>query len=192
VAADSAVSVSSGMAVIDADWLHGDESSAVDVAGGTVSIRARLISSDQLHAIYNHGGTLDVDAFQIKSSGGKGILFSSGTARIRAFEVLATTAPAVEYTYSGTLTIQNARLVSQWSNAGGRAVYASGGSSGIALHSCVLICYSLASASIDTSSGSFAVQFHGMCTANKAKGANISGLGLSTSPEGFNTHTGVT
>jgi hypothetical protein len=179
------VTTTGARATVEADLISGEDSSAIDVSNGTLRVKAREIFSNSLHGVNMSGGTADIDAFQIKSLGGKGIYFSAGTARIRAFEILATTAPAVEYTYGGTLTIQNARLVSTYNSSTGRAVYASGGSSGITLHSCVLISHSSASESIDAA-GAFTVQFHGMCTANKAKGTNISGPTLSTSPGGFN------
>ena len=191
-AAKSAVKVTSSTSVVvDADLVLGDESAAVDISGGTTFVRARQIQSEQLHAVHVHGGTLDVDGFQIKSNGGKGILFDSGTARIRAFEVLATTAPAVVYTYSGTLTIQNSRLVSTWNNSGGYALQVTGGTSGIKLHSCVLISHTSASYSITSSTANFPLQFHGMCTGNKPTN-NLQGPTLALSWWAFNDGTGIT
>ncbi len=183
----SAIKMTAGASVVvAADWINGDESSAIEASGGTLAVRARRIESTSLHGVHCSGATMDIDAFQIKSTSAKGIYFTGGTARIRAVEVLALAAPAVEFTYAGWLTIQNARLVSQWNNTAGRAVSVSGGSSGIRLQSCVLICHSNAADSIGGAASTFTVQFHGICTANKAKGANVSGPTLSTSPAGFN------
>ncbi len=161
---------SNSTVVVDADWINGDESSAIEASAGTLAVRARQITSDQLHAVHCTGATMSIDAFQIKSSAAKGIYFTAGTARIRAFEILATAGPAVEYnnSYTAALSISEARLVSTYASANGRAVYIASTSNALKLKHCTLIANRSGSIadSIGAVSGMQNVNLYGECAAN--------------------------
>lgn len=195
---NTGVRVSAGNVVVKADSIFGPLLYSIDVTGaGIVAVTARYVFSFSSTAVRCAGSSakLDLDTFHLESALGNGIQFGGGTARIRAFEIKGSS-DAVRFEADGYLTIDGARLV-----AGGtsRAFYAYGGlgSAGtgvVRLHNCVLIS-NHANESINAANGSSKIQFHGMCTANKAKGANVIGPTLSTSPAGFNyasTSTDIT
>jgi hypothetical protein len=194
-AAASAISMTSGSSVfVEADWITGDEASAIYISGGTLNVRARQISSEQLHGMQIAGGTVDVDAFQIRSNAAKGIYFTAGTARIRAFEVLAIAGAAVEYNnnYAAVLSISNARLVSTYASANGRAVYIASGSNALKLKHCTLIANR--SGSIADSIGGASsqnVNLYGECAANNPT-ANVTIVTNNPGGSPLNQNTNLT
>jgi hypothetical protein len=154
VGTKSGIKMTAGASVVvEADWIHGDETSGIDIAGGILHVRARKISSTVLHGIKFTGGTATITATLILSESYYGVEYNNG--------------------YGASLTIRGARIESKLSSAG-HAVNIVSTSNAIKLGHCVF--KSTAGSAIYGPSQN-TVYLHGECAANAAASGVTIGSG---------------
>ena len=128
--------------------------------------------------LYAGSGKADVTAKMIMSTGGKAVRFMGGTLDLSAQEVKSVVDAALEYSSaaSALCRIRNTRLVSTAGGGAGKAVVVTAGSGNLRLVACALVGQAPATVSIDAVAATNVV-LYGECTANLAKGANLTLVG---------------